>query len=82
MLGCVRKASQRGKNFSVQPKRKKGDLVEPMGDPAASESKRLTSIDPDFSIKNGTIFDPKCNRKCNHDSADATHPRQRLRKSA
>lgn len=44
-------------------------LVEPMGDFAASENKTLTSIDPDFSSKNGTIFDPKCNQKCNQQGA-------------
>ena len=40
-------------------------VVEPMGDSAASESKRLTSIDPNFPIKNGTILAPKCNQECN-----------------
>ena len=31
----------------------------------ATGNKPLTSIDLDFSIKNGTIFDRNCNQKCN-----------------
>lgn len=41
----------------------------------ATENKPLTSIDPDFSIKNETIFDPKCNRKCNQPSGTIARDR-------
>ena len=50
-------------------------LVEPGGFSPATENKPLTSIDPDFPIKNGTILAPKCNQECNHDSADANASR-------
>ena len=43
-----------------------------------TENKPLTSIDPDFSIKNGTIFDPKCNRKCNQPSETIARDRRGL----
>ena len=45
-------------------------MAERVGLSPATENKRLTSIDPDFSIKNGTVLAPKCNQECNHDSAD------------
>ena len=46
-------------------------MAERGGFSPATENKPLTSIDPNFSIKNGTISAPKCNQECNHDSADA-----------
>jgi hypothetical protein len=46
-----------------------------------TENKPLTSIDPDFSIKNGTIFDPKCNRKCNQPSETIARDRRGLHPS-
>jgi hypothetical protein len=54
------------------------ELVEPMGDSAASENKPLTNIDLDFSIKNGAIFGPKCNQKCNQPSETIARDRRGL----
>jgi hypothetical protein len=51
------------------------NLAERGGFCPATENKPLTSIDPDFSIKNGAILEQKCNQECNH------HGKQNLKHS-
>jgi hypothetical protein len=44
-------------------------MAERGGFSPTTQNKPLTSIDPDFSIKNGSILAPKCNHECNQAGA-------------